>query len=168
MLKVKEEKNLTYNFRITFIISDRSAQLALCMQLQPCTRAHTYTRTLTRNQAESLLISSHSHHSAEKKLVSQALLFLQRPVATLKVSAASKPPGCLLASLSPLTHSLSYLRSHFPSPSLFSLFFHSLFLLPCSLICLFSPCPVSTQCTSIIQRQSTGLSGLSNQSSALH
>lgn len=121
MLKVKEEKNLTYNFRITFIISDRSAQLALCMQLQPCTRAHTYARTLTRNQAESLLISSHSHHSAEKKLVSQALLFLQRPVATLKVSAASKPPGCLLASLSPLTHSLSYLRSHFPSPSLFSL-----------------------------------------------
>lgn len=170
--RLRRRKNLTYNFRRTCITSDRSAQLALCMQLQPCTRAHTYTRTLTRNQAESLHISSHSHHSAEKKLVSQALLFLQRPVATLKVSAASKPPGCLLASLSPLTHSLthslSYLLPHFPSPSLFSLFFHSLFLLPCSLICLFSPCPVSAQCTSIIQRQSTGLSGLSNQSWALH
>lgn len=72
-----------------------------------CNHAHTCTRTLTRNQAESLRISSHSHHSAEKKLVSQALLFLQRPVAALKVSAASKPPGCLLASLSPLTHSLT-------------------------------------------------------------
>lgn len=134
----KQTKIKTIKHNVTCIISDRIARPALCIQLRRRTRAHTNTRTLTRNQAESPHISSHSHHSAEKSLVSQTLLFLQRPVATLKVSAVSKPPGCLLASLPPLTHSLSYLLSHFPSP-LFSLFFCSLFLLPCSLICLFFP-----------------------------
>lgn len=63
-----------------------------------------------------------------------------------------------------LTHSLSYSLPFF-------FFFCSLFLQPCSLICPPPPplpCPVSAQCTSIIQRQSTGLSGLSNQSWARH
>lgn len=99
------------------------------------TCAHGRARTLTRNRAESLHISSHSHHSAGKSLVSQTLLFLQRPVATLKVSAASKPPGCLLASLSPLTHSPAHSLTY---PLIFSLpfFLFSFLLLTLSLALL--------------------------------
>lgn len=79
------------------------------------------------------------------------LLFPQRPVATLKAFAASKPPACAL-SLSLSAH-IPYSAHSFLLPlvspvflSLFSFFFFllTLFLLPCSLICLF---PLSSVCT---------------------
>lgn len=73
--------------------------------------------------------------------------------------------------ITPSTYPLlcSLFLSHFLSPllsssllSLCSLSFSSL-----ALWSVFSPCPASAQCTSIIQRQSPGFSGLSNQSGAL-
>lgn len=82
--------------------------------------------------------------------MSQSLLFPQRPVATLKAFATSKPPACAL-SLSLSAH-ISYSAHAFfptssplsclPLPFLFPLCL--LFLLSCSLICLF---PLSSVCT---------------------
>lgn len=81
------------------------------------------------------------------------LLFPQRPVATLKAFAASKPPACAL-SLSLSAHIPYSAHSFFltSSPVFLSLsLFFSFFLfcslsypLPCSLICLF---PLSSVCT---------------------
>lgn len=132
--------------------------------LHTCT--HTNTRTLTRSRAESLHISSHSHHSAEKSPVSQTLLFLQRPVATQSACCFQASWTSARIPFPPLslTHSLSFLLSPF-------FLFLLLTLSPAVLSDLPPPplpCPVSAQCTSIIQRQSTGLSGLSNQSWARH
>lgn len=74
------------------------------------------------------------------------LLFPQRPVATLKAFAASKPPACAL-SLSLSAHILYSAHSLLltsPLPSRLSFLLFTLFLLPCSLICLF---PLSSVCT---------------------
>lgn len=139
-----------------------------------CNHAHVHARVRTHTYPEPSRVPAHlislpSQHG-EKPGVTNA------PVPA-EASSDSQSVCCFQTSwmsaripFSPhsLTRSLSYLPSHFLSPPFFSLFFCSLFLLPCSLICLFPPCPVSAQCTSIIQRQSTGLSGLSNQSWALH
>lgn len=110
-----------------------------------CTPIH----TLTQSQAKSLHISSHSLHSAEKRLKCHKCSCSRRGQWQLSKLL-------LLPSLLPVpyhSHSLhisltlltpSFLLP-FPSPVFLSLFLLlTLFLPPCSLICLF---PLSSVCT---------------------
>lgn len=141
-----------------------------------CNDAHVHTRACTHTYPEPSRVPAHlisfPSQRGEKPGVTNA------PVPA-EASSDSQSVCCFQTSwmsaripFSPsLTHSLTHpltllLTLSFSLSLFFFLFFCSLFLLPCSLICLFfPPCPVSAQCTSIIQRQSTGLS---NQSWALH
>ncbi len=113
---------------------------------------HTRTHTLTQSQAKSLHISSHSLHSAEKRLKCHKRSCSRRGQWQLSKLL-------LLPSLLPVPYhshslhrSLTLLTLSFLlplcSPVFLSLSFfllsHTLFLLPCSLICLF---PLSSVCT---------------------
>lgn len=136
---------------------------------------HTHSLTLTQSRAKSLHISSHSLHSAEKRLkCHKCSCFCRGQWQLSKLFAASKPPvpvpyhsHSLHRSLTLLTLFLLPLSSPVFLPSLplalFSLSFSFL-----ALWSVFFPCPASAQCTSIIQRQSPSFSSLSNQSRALH
>lgn len=135
-------------------------------------QTHTQARThkLTQSQAKSLHISSHSLHSTKKRLKCHKCSCSHRGQWQLSKLL-------MLPSLLPVPYHPHFL---FISLTLLTLsLFHPLsapFFLPLSALLLtlflsdlsFSPCPASAQCTSIIQRQSTGFFGLSNQSRALH
>lgn len=133
------------------------------------THAHTHA-THAHTHILTLHISSHSLHSAEKRLKCHKCSCSHRGHWQLSKLL-------LLPSLLPVPYHSHSLHISFTlltlsfllplSPPVF-LFFCSLSSSSLALWSVFFPCPVSAQCTSIIQRQSTGFSGLSNQSRALH
>lgn len=134
-------------------------------------QSHTHTYPEPGRVPEHLI--SFPSSCGEKTQVSQMLPFPAE-------ASGNSQSTWLLPSLPPVpyhSHSLHISStpltpSFFPTappPPLLSrppLLFAPFLLLPfCSLIwSFFPPCPASAQCTSIIQRQSTGFSGLSNQS----
>lgn len=135
---------------------------------------HTHTPTLTQSQAKSLHISSHSLHSAAKRLKCHKCSCSRR--GQWKLSKLLLLPSLLPApyhshslhiSLTLLT--LSFLTSSPPLLSSSLFFFCSLSFSSPALWSVFFPCPASAQCTSIIQRQSPGSFWLiqSEQGSAL-
>lgn len=119
------------------------------------------THTLTQSQAKSLHISSHSLHSAAKRLKCHKCSCSRR--GQWKLSKL-----LLLPSLLPAPYHCHSLHISFTLLTLSSLTSSPLFCLPLSfsfrslsfsspaLWSVFFPCPASAQCTSIIQRQSPG------------
>lgn len=167
VLKVKEKKEKKKKRRRLkdFSLNSYHLRPKCCAgPLHTCTHKHAHTYP-EPSRVPAHLISFPSQRG-EKPCVTNA------PVP----AEASSDSNCLLLPnlldvcshpfLPSLTRSLSYLLSLFLPPFFSFSFAHSF-----SCRALWSappPCPVSAQCTSIIQRQSTGLSGLSNQSWALH